>query len=51
MHKILKIGQIYRGVAQKVIDIGIFIRVEIERGERPRHNDDLKFCEGLVHVS
>ena len=50
MHRLLKIGKIYRGVIQKIIDIGIFIRVDVGtsrdgRGREPR------YCEGLVHVS
>ena len=48
MHKVLKIAKIYRGSVQKVIDFGLFIRIEINRpsgGSGPRN------CEGLVHVS
>jgi len=29
MHKLLKIGKIYRGTVQKVIDFGLFIRIEV----------------------
>jgi len=50
MHKMLKIGRIYRGVIQKIIDIGIFIRVEVGGSGRERRGDP-RFCEGLVHVS
>lgn len=45
MKKALKISKIYRGVVQKVIDFGLFIRIE------PDKSSKMRFCEGLVHVS
>ena len=34
MSQALKIGKIYRGQVQKVIDFGLFIRVDVGRVEK-----------------
>ena len=48
MQRVLKIGKIYPGVIQKLIDIGIFIRFRVgEAGTDHRG----RFYEGFVHVS
>lgn len=49
MHKVLKIGKIYRGKIQKVIDFGLFIKVEIAQVGGRRGSTSS--YEGLVHVS
>ena len=51
MHKVLKIGKIYCGTIQKVIDFGLFIRVDLSSSHSTRNKLGMRNCEGLVHVS
>ena len=47
IHKVIKVGSIYRGVVQKVIDFGLFVKVNVG-SSKDRKSDN---HEGLVHIS